>query len=363
MNELKEKIQNLCSRLEKALEILGLEREREELSKLENEATGPNFWNKQKEAQDIMQKIAQIKRHLEVWDSLTKEINDLAELIKDTKDNDTSLISELSLNLNETTKKFEKQEFELLFSGPYDKNNAILSISAGSGGTDAQDWAEMLLRMYLRFCEKNTFSTDLLEQTTGEEAGIKGATVKISGQYAFGYLKSEHGVHRLVRLSPYDADNARHTSFALVEVIPEIEEEKFSLDEKELRIDVYRAGGHGGQSVNTTDSAVRITHIPTGITATSQNERSQLQNKENALKVIKSKLAVLAEKEKAKELSELKGKPISAEWGSQIRSYVLHPYTLVKDVRTQFETSDTQSVLNGNLDEFIEAYLRKQAVK
>jgi peptide chain release factor 2 len=240
-----------------------------------------------------------------------------------------------------------------------DKLSAILTVNSGAGGTESCDWAEMLLRMYLKFAEKQGFEAEIIEQTKGEEAGIKSVTVNIAGYFAFGYLKSEFGVHRLVRLSPYDSDRARHTSFALVELLPEIEKEEFVLDEKELRIDVFRAGGHGGQSVNTTDSAVRITHLPTGLTATSQNERSQLQNKEGALKVLKSKLTVLAKQKHVRQLSELKGEPISAEWGSQIRSYVLHPYTLVKDNRTQYETADTQAVLNGHIDEFIEAYLRK----
>ncbi|MDD5693153.1 MAG: peptide chain release factor 2 [Patescibacteria group bacterium] len=360
MNELKTQIKKLSERLEKALSVLKLEEERIQLSDLEKTSSAADFWNDQSVAQETMKKISAIRAHLDKWDGLTKEINDLAELIENTSDNDHSLIKELETNLTDITERFEKTEFELLFSGEYDANNAILSISAGSGGTDAQDWAEMLLRMYLKFAEKQAFETEIIEQTRGEEAGVKSATVKIEGFFAYGYLKSEFGVHRLVRLSPYDADNARHTSFALVEVLPEIEKEEFVLDEKDLRIDVFRSGGHGGQSVNTTDSAVRITHLPTGLTAVSQNERSQLQNKEGALKVLKSKLTLLAKQKNVAELSELKGEPISAEWGSQIRSYVLHPYTLVKDGRTQYETADTQAVLDGKIDEFIEAYLRKE---
>jgi peptide chain release factor 2 len=361
VNELKEKIKFLCQRLEKALDVLRLEEERKELKKLEKEIAQSSFWHNQRAAQEVMQKTTQLKKHIEIWDNLTKDINDLAELIENTSEDDHKLIKELETSMEKLTKEFEKQEFELLLSGEYDQNNAILSISAGSGGTDAQDWAEMLSRMYLRFCQKQDFQANILEQSAGEEAGLKSITIKIVGNYAFGYLKSEHGVHRLVRLSPYDADKARHTSFALVEVLPEIEDEKVVVDEKDLRIDVFRSSGHGGQSVNTTDSAVRITHTPTGLAATSQNERSQLQNKENALKVLKAKLVHLVEEKKVKEISELKGKPISAEWGSQIRSYVLHPYTMIKDNRTKQETSDVQNVLNGYLDEFVEAYLRKQA--
>lgn len=360
MNDLKTQIKKLCERLEKALSILKLEEERQQLKTLENESTDTDFWSNQISAQEIMKKISVIKGHLDKWDGLTKEINDLTELIENTNEHEHDLIKELETNLADITARFEKTEFELLFAGEYDSNNAILSISAGSGGTDAQDWAEMILRMYLKFAEKQGFETEIIDQTKGEEAGIKSVTIKITGYFAFGYLKSEFGVHRLVRLSPYDSDKARHTSFALVEILPEIEKEEFVLDEKELRIDVFRAGGHGGQSVNTTDSAVRITHLPTGLTATSQNERSQLQNKEGALKVLKSKLTILAKQKNVAELSDLKGEPISAEWGSQIRSYVLHPYTLVKDNRTGCETADTQAVLNGYIDEFIEAYLRKE---
>ena len=359
MNELKSQIKKLSERLEQALLILKLEKERAQLIELEKSSANSGFWLDQSLAQETMKKLSIIKGHLAKWDGLTKEINDLAILIENTSDHEHALIRELELNLRDVTSRFEKTEFELLFSGEDDSHNAILSISAGSGGTDAQDWAEMLLRMYLRFAEKQAFQAEVMDQTKGEEAGIKSVTVKITGLFAFGYLKSEFGVHRLVRLSPYDADNARHTSFALVEVLPEIEKDEFVLDDKDLRIDVFRSGGHGGQSVNTTDSAVRITHLPTGLTAVSQNERSQLQNRDGALKVLKSKLTLLAKQKKVAALSELKGEPISAEWGSQIRSYVLHPYTLVKDVRTQYETADAVSVLNGEIAEFVEAYLRK----
>jgi peptide chain release factor 2 len=308
-----------------------------------------------------MQRIGNLRNKLESWDNITKSINDLTELAGDTDENDTEMMNEIETNLAELEQKFESLEFDLLFSGPHDSENAILSVNAGSGGTDAQDWAEMLLTMYLKFAEKHNFSTVILHRADGEEAGIKSATIEIKGDHAFGYLKSEHGVHRLVRISPYDADKARHTSFAMVEVTPEIKEVNYELDEKELRIDTFRSGGHGGQSVNTTDSAVRITHIPTGLTATCQNERSQLQNKEMAMRVLKSKLVAFEEEKKADELAKLKGEKVSAEWGNQIRSYVLQPYTLVKDHRTDYETGDVQKVLNGYIDEFIEAYLRKHA--
>lgn len=360
MNDIKDRLKNLSERLEKAFGILNLEKDRAELVRLESESTKEGFWDDSTKAGEIMQLIGNFKNKLEVWDNITTQINDLTELTCDTADNDTEMIGEIETTLIELEKKFESLEFELLFSGPHDAENAIVSISAGSGGTDAQDWAEMLLTMYLKFAEKHNFSIILLDRTDGEEAGIKGATIEVKGDHTFGYLKSEHGVHRLVRISPYDAAKARHTSFALVEVTPEIKEVEYELDEKDLRIDTFRSGGHGGQSVNTTDSAIRITHIPTGLTATCQNERSQLQNKEMAMKVLKSKLAVFEEQKQAEEFAKLKGENITAAWGNQIRSYVLQPYTLVKDHRTEYETGDVQKVLGGYIDEFVESYLRNQ---
>jgi len=360
MNDIKEKLKNLSERLEKAFSILNLEKDRAELKKLETKSSEDGFWDDSTAAGDIMQQAGNLKNKLESWDNITGEINDLTELTVDTADNDTEMIGEIETNLAELEKKFETLEFELLFAGPHDAENAIVSISAGSGGTDAQDWAEMLLTMYLKFAEKHGFPIVLLDRADGEEAGIKGATIEVKGDHAFGYLKSEHGVHRLVRISPYDAAKARHTSFALVEVTPEMKEIDYDIDEKDLRIDTFRSGGHGGQSVNTTDSAVRITHIPTGLTTTCQNERSQLQNKEMAMKVLKSKLAAFEEQKQAEEFAKLKGENVTAAWGNQIRSYVLQPYTLVKDHRTNFETGDVQKVLGGYIDEFIESYLRKQ---
>jgi len=279
-------------------------------------------------------------------------------LVEISGEEDGEFTDEARIEIESIEKVFEEMEFLLLFKDKYDSENAIVSISAGSGGVDAQDWAEMLLTMYLKFAELRGYKATVLHNTAGDEAGIKSASIEINGNYAYGNLKSEHGVHRLVRISPYDADKARHTSFALIEVVPEIKTEDYKLNENELRIDVFRSGGHGGQSVNTTDSAVRLTHIPTGITATCQNERSQMQNKELALKVLISKLAVLEEKKHNDELSKIKGENVSAEWGNQIRSYVLQPYTLVKDHRTNVETADVQAVLSGKIDIFIEGYLR-----
>ncbi len=261
-----------------------------------------------------------------------------------------------------TTDEMRELELKAMLSDKYDMNNAILSLHAGAGGTEAQDWAEMLLRMFERYAERHEFKYQILEISAGEEAGIKSATVKISGPYAYGFLKSEAGVHRLVRLSPFDSDKARHTSFALVEVIPEIEQtSEVNIEDKDLRIDVYRSGGHGGQGVNTTDSAVRITHLPTGIVVAVQNERSQLQNKATALKILQSRLLALKLKEQKAERDTLRGEHLAAGWGNQIRSYVLQPYKQVKDHRTEFISTNPDEVLGGNLDGFIESYLKKQS--
>ncbi|MEI6267205.1 MAG: peptide chain release factor 2 [bacterium] len=358
MNDIKNRLKSLAERLESAFSILLLEPKRTKLADLEKISQKPDFWDNSDEAQELMQKLVALKNIIEDWDKITDRINNLAGLVELTSDEDEAFIQEARLELEAVETKFEEMEFLLLFKDKYDPENAIISISAGSGGVDAQDWAEMLLTMYLKFAEIRGYKATVLHNTAGDEAGIKSASIEISGNYAYGNLKSEHGVHRLVRISPYDADKARHTSFALIEVVPEIKTEDYKLDESELRIDVFRSGGHGGQSVNTTDSAVRLTHIPTGITATCQNERSQLQNKELALKVLISKLAVLEEKKHNEELAKIKGEKVSPEWGNQIRSYVLQPYTLAKDHRTNVETADVQAVLAGKIDLFIEGYLK-----
>lgn len=317
----------------------------------------PDFWQDNQRAQTLTRQEAKLQALLNPWLKLQHEVDDLRELAAS---GDDTLGDELEAQVSALEGEFEQRRRDLLFSGKYDDHDAILRLSAGAGGTDAQDWAQMLQRMYTRWAEQNDMKVELLEQSSGEEAGIKSAVLGISGPYAYGKLRSEHGVHRLVRLSPFNADNLRQTSFALVEVLPQIDApDEVALDDKDLKIDVFRAGGHGGQSVNTTDSAVRVTHLPTGITISIQNERSQLQNKETALKLLRSKLAQLAVEQHQDKINQLKGPTKSAEWGAQIRNYVLHPYTMVKDTRTKHEEHDAQAVLDGKLDGFISSYLEQ----
>ncbi|HVE80691.1 MAG TPA: peptide chain release factor 2 [Candidatus Dormibacteraeota bacterium] len=348
----------LAATIEQAMKQLNIESEMDKLEKLQSEMREPSFWDNPEEAARISQQATDLKKHTGSWQGL---LNEAKEALALAEMGDGSLEQELTHTFKKLTKEYSQREFELKLSGPHDKSPATLSIYAGTGGTDAQDWAEMLLRMYLRFSEKNSFKTEIINQSSGEEAGIKSVTFEVNGPYAFGKLKSEKGVHRLVRLSPFNSDNLRQTSFALVEVLPQLEHpEQVEIDPKDLKIDVFRAGGHGGQSVNTTDSAVRVTHLPTGTVVTIQNERSQLQNKEKAMGILKAKLTALMLEQQKAEIGELKGSPQSAEWGNQIRSYILHPYTKVKDHRTGAETAQAKAVLDGEIGIFIEAYLKKQ---
>lgn len=319
----------------------------------------PGFWSNQEEATQVSKRQSEIASEVETWEKMKQETQELLELTEDLEKNpEETLEQEVKKQIELLTKKFAHLEFYLLLSGKHDQKNAIVAVHAGSGGTEAQDWAEMLRRMVFRYCENKGWKVTILDEAWGTEAGIKSSTFRVEGRYAYGYLQAEHGTHRLVRQSPFNADALRQTSFALIEVIPEVETTEMNFDPKDLRIDTFMAGGKGGQSVNTTYSAVRIVHIPTGITVQCQNERSQLQNRESALKVLHSKLQKLKEEQDEKERLELRGEYKSAEWGNQIRSYVLHPYKMVKDVRTRYETKDPDDVLNGNLDPFVEEYLR-----
>lgn len=335
---------------------------RAELARLEGQMQDPGFWDRPERAKVISQKVSELREELETWDALERELSDLRAFAAEIPEGqEAEFRPDIERQLADVEKRFEELEFFVLFDGRYDKNDAIVSIHAGAGGTEAQDWAEMLMRMLFRFAEKRGWSVALLSESKGQEAGIKSATFEVKGRYAYGYLKSEHGVHRLVRISPYDASKSRHTSFALIEVIPDIGEAgEVTIDPKDIRIDTFLAGGHGGQGVQTTYSAVRVVHLPTGIIVSCQNERSQQQNKETAMKVLRAKLHALKLKEQEEKLSKLRGEYHSAEWGSQIRSYVLQPYQMVKDLRTRHETSDTRGVLDGDLLPFIEAYLKWQ---
>jgi peptide chain release factor 2 len=352
-----EEIKQLAEEIDKTLgvvDISGLIKKRDEL-KARSEQSG--FWDDNQVASKVMQRLARTEEKINDWQTVSSEAKDLLELARL---KDDSLASELKKQFSRLKKHYEDMHFDLSYSGPYDENNALVSIHAGAGGVDAQDWASMLLRMYLRWAESNNFKTKIIDESAGDEAGLKSVSFEVSGPLAYGRLKGEHGVHRLVRLSPFNANNLRQTSFAKAEILPEIDEPKaVPIEEKDLKIDVFRAGGHGGQSVNTTDSAVRVTHLPTGISVSIQNERSQLQNKETAMTILRSKLAQLQMEQHKDNIAEIKGPNKSAEWGNQIRSYVLHPYKQVKDLRTKHETSDPEAVLDGGINDFIDAYAAK----
>ena len=324
----------------------------------------PGFWGDDQNATKVVKQLKSLKSIVEPWETASNKYQELKELADILKDQDKDLITDLIKSADSLAAAVESLEFKTLLGGEFDKNNAILSINSGAGGTESCDWASMLFRMYSRFAESHGYSIKTIDVLFGEEAGIKNITALIEGDYAYGYLKAERGVHRLVRISPFDANKRRHTSFASVDVIPEIEEDiDFKIEEKDLRVDVFRSSGAGGQSVNTTDSAVRITHIPSGIVAQCQNERSQYQNKQVALKILKARLYEAEMKKKEQQLLKQYGaEKKKIEWGSQIRSYVMHPYTMVKDHRTDQETGDVSKVMDGALDEFIEAYLKQQAV-
>jgi peptide chain release factor 2 len=345
---MEDNIIKLKDELDQFLADLDFQDKLTELGHLNAEIKKDDFWSNSQRAGEISQKQARLEKFLNPLIKLENQLADLQEILSL---GDASLAGESDKELENISFKFSEVKKDYRFTGPLDDHNAILSIYAGAGGTDAQDWAEMLLKMYSGWAVKNGAKLSLIQESRGDEAGIKSATVEISGEFIYGKLKQEHGVHRLVRISPFNSGGTRETSFAKVDVLPEVESEaEVQIDEKDLRIDVFRAGGHGGQSVNTTDSAVRITHQPTGITVSIQNERSQLQNKATAMKILKSRLVQLQAEQHQDDLAKLKGPNQSAEWGNQIRNYVMHPYTLVKDQRTGKETSDIKSFLEGEIE-------------
>ena len=355
MQELEKRLKLLETEFLNAYEKVGVKEKLIQLAKLEEETAEPEIWRDVKRATEMNQEVARLSSETEPWELLKTQISDLKELIAISEDSE--LLTEIEGQIEAMESEFQKLKKALRFNGLYDHNNAIIRITSGAGGTEAMDWAGMLERMYQRFFEKKGFKTTLLERTVGEEAGIKTAVYEVNGPDAYGFLKSEHGVHRLVRLSPFNANNLRQTSFALVEILPVIESDTdVQIDDKDLRVDTYHSGGHGGQGVNTTNSAVRITHLPTGIAVAIQNERNFHQNKEKAMEILRGKLAQMQMEQNAESIDKLRAGE-SAGWGQQIRNYVLQPYRLVKDTRTGYETADTDGVLDGKIDEFIDAYL------
>jgi peptide chain release factor 2 len=331
-----------------------------ELASLQAESEKDDLWSNPEQAQTLMKNLSEVRDDVEGWRSLKKRIDDTLEL---SEMDDESMRDELEAELSDVERELARRELSVFLSGRYDRGNALLVINSGAGGTDSQDWASMLQRMYLRWCEKRGFKTEILDFSEGEEAGLKSCTISVNGQYAYGYLRPEKGVHRLVRLSPFDSAHRRHTSFVQVDVIPEAaaEDPEIQIDPDDLKIDIYKSSGAGGQNVQKNATAIRITHIPSGLVVSCQNERSQMQNRENAMRVLRSRLLELKREAQDKQLADLRGEYTKTEWGSQIRSYVLHPYQLVKDHRTDFEAGNTQGVLDGDLDGFIEAFLRSSA--
>lgn len=350
-----DEINELEQKIDSAKVKLDIESGAKELEKITVQMNRPDFWKDSAHAQEISKKQAKLEKKVKPWVEITEKLSELKQL---SEMEDKSLSGEIKQQLKLLDADYRMLEKSLRFTGPYDDHNAIVTFQAGAGGKDAQDWAQMLERMYLRWAEKTKYKSKLIDESKGEEAGIKSATIQITGDNIYGKLKGEHGVHRLVRLSPFNSAHSRETSFAMVEVLPEIEQaDEVVIDDKDLRIDVFRAGGHGGQSVNTTDSAVRITHVPTSVVVSIQNEKSQIQNRETAMKVLRSRLAALQLEQHKDKISQLRGPNKEAAWGNQIRNYVMHPYTLVKDARSSYETSDVESILNGDLEELIEAGL------
>jgi peptide chain release factor 2 len=341
----------------RVFDIPGLEAQ---VTSLEERSVAPGFWDDPQAAQDVMKRAATMRTTVETWRGVEKQVADLLDLIELAEgEADAAVAVDIERDAAALETRLDDLEFELTFSGPYDDRSAIVAIHSGAGGTESQDWAEMLLRMFMRWCERRGFKAEIIDHMPGEEAGIKSATIEVTGAHAYGYLKSERGVHRLVRLSPFDSENRRHTSFALVEVLPEATDAaEVKVNPDDIRVDVFRASGHGGQNVQKNSTAIRITHVPTGIVVTCQNERSQHRNRESAMRVLEARLIEIELKKQEAERAKIKGEHVSAGWSNQIRSYVLHPYKMVKDHRTGFETSDATAVLDGDLDEAMKAYLK-----
>lgn len=338
--------------------IFDLPTKETELKKLQQKSTNGEIWDNPQIAQKLMKSISDLSNELDDWKSLKAKIFDLIDLVEL---GDESVQEEIESELNLIEQDLAKKELTMLLSGRFDAGNALLTIHAGAGGTESQDWAEMLQRMYLRWAEKNNFEAEILDFTPGEEAGIKSVTMAINGKYAYGNLRSEKGTHRLVRISPYDSNHRRHTSFAMVEILPEVDDsDEIEILPEEIRIDVYKSAGAGGQNVQKNATAVRITHIPSGLVVSCQNERSQLQNRENALRVLRARLLEIKKEQQDQEMADIRGVYKKAEWGNQIRSYVLQPYQMIKDHRTNHEEGNTQAVLDGDINSFIEAYLKSQ---
>jgi len=359
MHELKELLQLAKEEIVKGLKTVNLDELGNRVKQLETFMNEPTFWDNQERAQAISQEVSALNQTINDWRTIKSDCDELLGLVEGiSAEEDPNEAEELHQMVEKFDVRWKDLVLKSFLSGKYDKNNAIVSIHAGTGGKDAMDFADMLLRMYLRYAEKHGFNVEILDKSEGDEVGLKSATLMIKGYLIYGYLKSENGVHRLVRLSPFNSKHTRETSFAMVEVLPELNlEETTKINPEDLRIDVYRSSSAGGQSVNTTDSAVRITHIPTGVTAQCQNERSQQQNKEHAMKILLARLNDLKEKQAAEKLEDLRGGRTEIKWGNQIRSYVLHPYTMVKDHRTKYETSKVEEVLDGDIENFIRSYL------
>ncbi|MFH1861129.1 MAG: peptide chain release factor 2 [bacterium] len=356
--ELQSRLQQISKRIENLRGSLDVDAAQKEINTIEAQTIHHEFWDNSDTARTIMQRMAQLKEQIEPYLKFVKEIENIDILIQlGTEENETSLVMEVENNLDTLQKDIQALEFSMALSGPHDISNAFLSIHPGAGGTESCDWASMLLRMYLRWMENKGYQTNIIEFLPGDEAGVKSVTVEVTGKYAYGYLKAEKGIHRLVRISPFDANKRRHTSFASVFVMPEVEDVEVEINEDDLRIDTYHSSGAGGQHVNVTDSAVRITHLPTGIVVTCQNERSQHKNKASAMHVLRARLYEYQEEQQQEKMTKLGGEKKEIAWGSQIRSYVFQPYTLIKDHRTGFEMGDIQRVMDGDVTPFIEAYL------